>query len=103
MRKIILMLPLILAGCSGMGCLEKVLVTEVTITKAYETNYKLVTSDMIDIETSKKAKLATDTANIAADAAGNLCATDELQALDYLKEAGIALNSANTILGELDD
>jgi len=100
----------LLSGCAGLldlanstNCLEKVYVTEVAITKAYETNFNLLFSEMIDVDTSRNAKSITDLADTAANAAGSLCSIDEPLALDYLKEAGTALKEVNIILGEAND
>jgi len=89
---------LLLGGCAN--CLDKVYATEVGITQAYETNYNLLYSEVIDLDTSLNLTAITDVANTASDAAANLCTIDEAKALDLLEEAGVALKEANRIIGE---
>lgn len=92
----------VLVSCAGTPqneCLARVASTEVAITESYETVLSLFEADIISKDTARSAKDAIDTANIAADSAGDLCLIDEPTALDYISEAAGAILKANQILG----
>ncbi len=92
---------LMLSACAGVPqntCYSRVLATERAIDAAYADGARLLSADVIDVDTAEKVLKSADMANIMAGRAKALCGIDEPTASRYLLESAQLLVEITTFL-----
>lgn len=92
---------LALSGCAGVPqntCYSRVVATERAIDAAYADGARLLSADVIDVDTAEKVLKSADMANIMAGRAKALCGIDEPTASRYLLESAQLLVEITTFL-----
>ena len=96
----VLLCVMLLGGCSSLSCIDKVAVTEVTITEAIQLTQIASDADIVEEIKIRKDIILIKSANMLSDQAYTWCDIEEPTALDYILQADFLIVEVETLIGE---